>query len=49
MVFHPTYGLPPDLTGLWDGCLHFGSTETASCHGGYLEGALDASERLSKM
>jgi monoamine oxidase len=46
---HPAYGLPPDLTGLWDGCLHFGSTETAQGHGGYLEGALEASERLSKV
>jgi monoamine oxidase len=45
---HPAYGLPPDLTRLWDGCLHFGSTETARGHGGYLEGALEASERLSK-
>lgn len=43
---HPAFGLPTDLTGLWDGCLHFGSTETARGHGGYLEGALEASERL---
>ncbi|HQU69519.1 MAG TPA: FAD-dependent oxidoreductase [Albidovulum sp.] len=43
---HPAFGLPPDLTRLWDGCLHFGSTETARGHGGYLEGALEASERL---
>ncbi len=44
---HPAFGLPPDLTRLWDGSLHFGSTETARGHGGYLEGALEASERLS--
>lgn len=43
---HPAFGLPTDLTELWDGCLHFGSTETARGHGGYLEGALEASERL---
>jgi monoamine oxidase len=46
---HPAFGLPPDLTSLWDGCLHFGSSETAHGHGGYLEGALEASERLSKV
>jgi monoamine oxidase len=46
---HPAFGLSPDLTRLWDGRLQFGSTETAQGHGGYLEGALEASERLSKV
>ena len=45
---HPAFGLPTDLKDLWDGCLHFGSTETAAGFGGYLEGALEASERLSR-
>jgi monoamine oxidase len=45
---HPAYGLPLDLSGLWDGRLHFGSTETSRGHGGYLEGALETAERLSK-
>ena len=45
---HPAYGLPSDLKDLWNGCLHFGSTETAAGFGGYLEGALEAAERLSR-
>lgn len=44
---HPAFGLPPDLTRLWDSNLHFGLTETARGHGGYLEEALEASERPS--
>lgn len=45
---HPAYGLPPEMTGLYDGCLHFCSTETAPAFGGYLEGALEAPERLGR-
>lgn len=41
---HPQYGLPQALTGLWDGRLILGSTEVAGQFGGYLEGALEASE-----
>lgn len=41
---HPTYDLPPTLTGLWDGALQFGGTEVAPQFGGYLEGALEAAE-----
>lgn len=41
---HPTYGLPPAMTGLWEGRLHFGGTEVAAQFGGYLEGALEAAE-----
>ncbi|MES2543030.1 MAG: FAD-dependent oxidoreductase [Pseudomonadota bacterium] len=45
---HPAFGLPLELRDLWEGCLHFGSTETADGFGGYLEGALEASERVSR-
>ncbi|MEM8541660.1 MAG: FAD-dependent oxidoreductase, partial [Pseudomonadota bacterium] len=41
---HPHYGLPSALSGLWDGQLMFGSTETANQFGGFLEGALEAAE-----
>jgi monoamine oxidase len=41
---HPDYGLPPALSGLWNGQLHFASTETAPQMGGYMEGALAAAE-----
>lgn len=41
---HPAYGLPTALAGLWDGRLIMGSTEVAHDFGGYLEGALEASE-----
>ena len=41
---HPTYGLPPAMTGLWDGDLRFAGTEVATQFGGYLEGALEAAE-----
>ncbi len=43
---HPAFGLPREMTGLWAGRLHFSSTETATGYGGYLEGALEASERV---
>lgn len=45
---HPAFGLPPELRDLWEGGLHFGSTETAEGFGGYLEGALEASDRVMR-
>jgi monoamine oxidase len=44
---HPDYGLPPALSGLWDGRLHFASTETAPQMGGHMEGALAVAERVA--
>jgi len=41
---HPQYGLPRILNGLWGGDLIFAGTEVAPQFGGYLEGALEASE-----
>ncbi|MEM9087906.1 MAG: FAD-dependent oxidoreductase [Cyanobacteria bacterium P01_F01_bin.53] len=43
---HPAYGLPHALSNLWQGRLMLGSTEVAKNFGGYLEGALEASEML---
>ena len=42
--YHPTYGLPEILNGIWEDRLVFGSTEVASQFGGFLEGALEAAE-----
>lgn len=42
--YHPRYGLPRELSNLWDGHLIMGSTEVAQQFGGYLEGALEAAE-----
>lgn len=44
---HPSYGLPVALRDLWGGALTFGSTETARDFGGFLEGALEAAERVA--
>lgn len=44
---HPAYGLPHVLANLWEGKLMLGSTEVAANFGGYLEGALEASERVA--
>jgi monoamine oxidase len=44
---HPDYGIPPALSGLWNGRLHFVSTETAPRMGGYMEGALAAAESVA--
>jgi monoamine oxidase len=44
---HPDYRLPPTLSGLWDGRLHFASIETAPQMGGYMEGALAVAERVA--
>ncbi|MCR9112084.1 MAG: FAD-dependent oxidoreductase [Rhodobacteraceae bacterium] len=43
---HPAYGLPPELMQVWDGRLHFSSTETASGMGGLMEGALSSAQRV---
>jgi monoamine oxidase len=44
---HPDYGLPSALAALWDGRLHFGSTEMAPQLGGYMEGALAVAENVA--
>ena len=44
---HPEYGRLGDLEGLWNGRLLFAGTETATQFGGYLEGALEASDRIA--
>jgi len=38
--------MPPALTDLWDGRLHFAGTEVAPTFGGYIEGALEAAENV---
>ena len=45
---HPAYGMPYVLKELWDNRLHFGSTEVASQFGGFLEGALQASQDVGE-
>jgi monoamine oxidase len=45
MYEHPLYHPPAGKTAIWDNTIHFAGTETASQHGGYLEGALGAAER----
>ncbi|SLN44385.1 flavin monoamine oxidase family protein [Pseudooctadecabacter jejudonensis] len=42
--FHPQYGLPASLKGLWGNRLILSGTETAPTFGGYLEGALEAAD-----
>ena len=42
---HPVYQPPAGQTSIWDGIIHFAGSETASQHGGYLEGALISAER----
>ena len=44
---HPSYGLPAGLDDLWDGRVHLASTETAREFGGFLEGALEAADRVA--
>lgn len=41
---HPAYGIPKDMSCLWNGRLVLAGTEISTQHGGYLEGALDAAE-----
>ena len=43
---HPTYGLPPALSGLWDDRLLMAGTEVAPQFGGFVEGALEAAENV---
>ena len=45
MYVHPLYHPPANQTSFWNDIIHFAGTETASQHGGYLEGALTAAER----
>ncbi len=45
---HPRYGHPWLQLDHWNDKLYFGGTETAAEHGGYLEGALVAAERVAK-
>ncbi len=45
---HPAYGLADALSQIWDDRLIMGSTEIAESFGGYLEGALEASESVLK-
>ena len=47
LTHHPSYGLPASLQSLSSAGIHFGSTETAPEFGGYLEGALEAAERVA--
>ena len=42
---HPVYQPPAGQTAIWDGIIQFAGSETASQHGGYLEGALVSAER----
>jgi monoamine oxidase len=46
-VGHPAYGLLPGLDDIWEGRLHFASTEIATEMGGLMEGALAAAARVS--
>jgi monoamine oxidase len=46
---HPTYGLPNAMADLWDSAIQFAGTEVASEFGGYIEGALEAAEHVSKI
>lgn len=46
---HPAYDDPTLRRVLWDGKLYFGGSETASYAAGYMEGALEASERVAYM
>ena len=46
---HPTYGLPPAMTNLWNGKLLFAGTEVAATFGGYIEGALEAADDVLRI
>jgi monoamine oxidase len=47
-VGHPQYGHAWLQLDHWNDKLYFGGTETAAQFGGYLEGALEAAERVAK-
>lgn len=42
---HPDYGLPKQLSDIWEGNVVFASTEMGRDFGGFLEGALEAAEQ----
>lgn len=44
LTAHPSYGLPAALRGLWNDQLVFAGSEVAQGFGGFLEGALEATE-----
>jgi len=44
---HPAYDDPTLRRSLWNAKLYFGGSETASYAAGYMEGALEASERVA--
>lgn len=46
---HPDYGHALLQTAYWNDKLYFSGTETAPAFGGYLEGALEAAERVAKL
>ncbi len=48
LLEHPHYGVKNDLKNIWDNRVFLASTEMAPEHGGYLEGALEASEAVAK-
>ena len=45
MYEHPLYHPPAGQTSFWNNIIQFAGTETATKHGGYLEGALTAAAR----
>ena len=47
LTIHPQYGALPDPGSVWRDRLVWAGTETAPGHGGYLEGALEAAERVA--
>ncbi len=42
---HPVYQPPAGHTSIWEKGIQFAGSETASIHGGYLEGALESAQR----
>lgn len=44
---HPSYGRPEALKSMWQGRLHFGSTEMGQHFGGFLEGAIEVADELA--
>jgi monoamine oxidase len=44
---HPDYGLPKQLSDIWEGNVVFASTEMGRDFGGFLEGALEAAEQAN--
>jgi monoamine oxidase len=44
---HPVYSPPAGKTSIWNKAILFSGTETATLNGGYLEGALEAAERVA--